>query len=98
MIHGRVPGIEKPVARIVQGTVMVSPDKEEKGFAPLDEVFEAGGTTFDTAHRYGNGDSERALSVARGRGPRDGVELTTEELAWLEGDEGKSGGGLAFSG
>ncbi|MEJ7842869.1 MAG: aldo/keto reductase [Rubrobacter sp.] len=74
MIYGRGPGIERPVARIVQGTVMVRSAEEEQGFALLDEVFEAGGTTFDTAHQYGNGDSERAFGRwVRGRGLRDEI-------------------------
>jgi aryl-alcohol dehydrogenase-like predicted oxidoreductase len=54
--YGRVPGVDKPVARIVQGTVMIRSEEagdEERSFALLDEVFAQGGTTFDTAHQYG---------------------------------------------
>jgi 1-deoxyxylulose-5-phosphate synthase len=68
--YGRVPHVEKPVARIVQGTVMIRSEEEgdeARSFALLDEVFAQGGTTFDTAHRYGGGDSERTL----GRWVRD---------------------------
>ncbi|MDQ4127046.1 MAG: aldo/keto reductase, partial [Actinomycetota bacterium] len=61
MNYGRVPGVEKPVARVVQGTVMIRSEEEEKSFTLLDEVFELGGTTFDTAHQYGGGDSERTF-------------------------------------
>ena len=56
MKYGRVSGVEKPVARIVQGTVMIRSEEEgdeEQSFALLDEVFARGGTTFDTAHQYG---------------------------------------------
>ena len=41
MNYGRVPGVEKPVARIVQGTVMIRAEEEgdeERSFALLDEV------------------------------------------------------------
>jgi aryl-alcohol dehydrogenase-like predicted oxidoreductase len=68
--YGRLPRVEKPVARIVQGTVMIRSEEEgdeARSFALLDEVFAQGGTTFDTAHRYGGGDSERTL----GRWVRD---------------------------
>ena len=74
MNYGRVPGVDKPVARIVQGTVMVRSEEVEKSFALLDEVFELGGTTFDTAHQYGGGDSERTFGRwVRERGLRDEV-------------------------
>jgi aryl-alcohol dehydrogenase-like predicted oxidoreductase len=62
--YGRVPGVDKPVARIVQGTVMIRSEEEgqeERSFSLLDEVFAEGGTTFDTAHQYGGGDCERTL-------------------------------------
>ena len=74
MIYGRVPGVEKPVARVVQGTVMVGSAELGRSFALLDEVFGAGGTAFDTAHQYGGGDSERAFGRwVRERGLRDEV-------------------------
>jgi aryl-alcohol dehydrogenase-like predicted oxidoreductase len=75
--YGQVPGVEKPVARIVQGTVMVRSEEErqeERSFALLDEVFAQGGTTFDTAHQYGGGDSERTFGRwVRDRGLREEV-------------------------
>jgi aryl-alcohol dehydrogenase-like predicted oxidoreductase len=75
--YGRVPGVEKPVARIVQGTVMIRSEEEgdeERSFALLDEVFAHGGTTFDTAHQYGRGDCERTLGRwVRDRGLREEV-------------------------
>jgi aryl-alcohol dehydrogenase-like predicted oxidoreductase len=75
--YGRVPGVEKPVARIVQGTVMIRSEEEgdeERSFALLDEVFAHGGTTFDTAHQYGGGDCERTLGRwVRDRGLREEV-------------------------
>ena len=74
MNYGRVQGVEKPVARIVQGTVMINSAEKERSFALLDEVFAEGGTTFDTAHQYGGGDSERTFGRwVRERGLRDEV-------------------------
>ena len=77
MNYGRVPGVEKPVAWIVQGTVMIRSEEEgqeERCFALLDEVFAEGGTTFDTAHQYGWGDCERTLGRwIRDRGLREEV-------------------------
>jgi aryl-alcohol dehydrogenase-like predicted oxidoreductase len=72
--YGRVPGIDKPVARVVQGTVMIRSEEAERSFALLDEVFELGGNAFDTAHQYGGGDSERTFGRwVRERGVRDEV-------------------------
>jgi aryl-alcohol dehydrogenase-like predicted oxidoreductase len=75
--YGRVPGVDKPVARIVQGTVMIRSEEEgqeERSLALLDEVFAQGGTTFDTAHQYGGGDCERTLGRwVRDRGLREEV-------------------------
>jgi aryl-alcohol dehydrogenase-like predicted oxidoreductase len=77
--YGRVPGVDKPVARIVQGTVMIGSEEEgqeERSFALLDEVYAQGGTTFDTAHQYGGGDCERTLGRwVRDRGLREEVVI-----------------------
>lgn len=61
MKYGHVPGVEKRVSRLVQGTIPVGTKKLEESFALLDAVVEQGGTTFDTAHVYGSGDNERAF-------------------------------------
>jgi len=61
MKYGKVPGIEKRVSRLVQGTVMVKSQELEKSFALLDAVWELGCTTFDTAAVYGSGDNERTV-------------------------------------
>lgn len=74
MIYGRVPGVGKRVARIVQGTVMLSSAEKGRSFALLDEVYELGGNAFDTAHQYGGGDCERVFGRwVRERGLRDEV-------------------------
>ena len=68
--------IAKPVARLVQGTVMISGADPEREFELLDAVFALGGNTFDTAHVYGNGANERAFGRwVRERGLRDQVVI-----------------------
>jgi len=61
MEYGYLPGVDKPISRLVQGTVMVNSRQLEKGFALLDDVFALGCTAFDTAHVYGSGDNERSV-------------------------------------
>ena len=76
MQYGSIDGIDKPISRLVQGTVMVNSEEIEKGFALLDEVFELGCTTFDTGHVYGNGDNERTVGRwINERGLRDKVVI-----------------------
>jgi aryl-alcohol dehydrogenase-like predicted oxidoreductase len=79
MEYGQLPGIDKPISRIVQGTVMISTDTLDDSFALLDAVFEGGCTTFDTAHGYGSGKVERALGQwIESRGIRDQVVILTK--------------------
>jgi aryl-alcohol dehydrogenase-like predicted oxidoreductase len=61
MEYGHVPGVAKPISRLVQGTVMLREDLIDENFALLDAVFDAGCTTYDTAHGYGGGQCERVL-------------------------------------
>lgn len=76
MQYSSLPDIDKPVSRLVQGTMMMNPSKQDEGFAILDACMEAGITTFDTAHVYGNGASERVLgSWINERGVRDDVVI-----------------------
>ena len=74
MQYGKVTGIDKPVARLVQGTMMLSSKALDRGFQLLDGVFEQGGNTFDAAHVYSSGDCERVLGRwIKDRGLRDKV-------------------------
>jgi len=76
MEYGKIEGVNKPISRLVQGTLMVSPERLEEGFALLDAVVAEGCTTFDTAHVYGNGENERIVGRwIRERGIRDKVVL-----------------------
>ncbi|HUV39456.1 MAG TPA: aldo/keto reductase, partial [Planctomycetota bacterium] len=79
MKYGNVPGIDKPVSRLVQGCVMLKPDNWESGANLLDDVFALGCRTFDTAHCYGSGGSERTLGRwITERGVRDKVVVITK--------------------
>ncbi len=75
MNYGRVPGVDKPVARVVQGTMMIGSDEEEeRSFALLDGLFALVGSNA--------GEQFRANAAACH------VRLTPEELAWLENGGG----------
>ena len=74
MKYGRIDGIEKPVSRMGQGTIMLRPDEQDAAFALLDAVFEGGVNLFDTAYLYNGGDCERAFGAwLAGRGVRGDV-------------------------
>lgn len=76
MLYGSLPGIPKPISRLVQGTVMVSSDRWDESARLLDDIFELGCTCFDTAHVYGGGDNERTVGRwIRERGIRDKVVI-----------------------
>jgi aryl-alcohol dehydrogenase-like predicted oxidoreductase len=80
MITGSIKGVDKKISRIVQGTAgIIGMDKLDESFALLDDVFSLGLNTFDTAHGYGRGDSERALGQwVEARGIRDEVVIITK--------------------
>ena len=76
MEYATLDGIPAKLSRIVQGSVMVSSDDQDAANALLDAVYEHGGRTFDTAHGYGGGKSERALGAwITSRGIRDEVVI-----------------------
>ena len=52
MHYGNIPGVTKPVSRLVQGTAntVFDPSKPDQAFALLDMAMEHGINTFDTAH------------------------------------------------
>ena len=99
MQYGTIPGLDKPVARLVQGADrnVTIPYTE----VLFDQYFELGGNCFDTSHAYRDGACERNLGAwIRSRGVRDEVVvfekggnppngtpegITQELLAGLEG-------------
>jgi aryl-alcohol dehydrogenase-like predicted oxidoreductase len=79
MKYGQISGLDKPVARIVQGTTVLDPADPAASFALLDAIFEQGGTTLDTAQSYLLGDAERLIGrwMAE-RGNRDQIVIVTK--------------------
>lgn len=76
MQYGNVPGLDKPVSRIVHGTIRANSKELDASFAVLDAALELGITTFDTAHVYGSGDNERTVGRwIKERGIRDKVVI-----------------------
>jgi aryl-alcohol dehydrogenase-like predicted oxidoreductase len=74
--YGSVPGIDKRVSRLVQGTVPIGTKKLVESFALMDAVVAQGGNTFETAHVYGGGDNERAFGQwLRDRDNREDVVI-----------------------
>jgi aryl-alcohol dehydrogenase-like predicted oxidoreductase len=61
MQYKTIPGIDKPISRLVQGTVMINSAEMDRSFALLDAIFAQGCNAFDTAHVYGQGDCERTV-------------------------------------
>ncbi|MBK6646039.1 MAG: aldo/keto reductase [Anaerolineales bacterium] len=86
MQYGEISGINKPVARIIQGTTMIGSDlNESESFALLDQIYELGGNTLDTAHIYGGGKSERVIGRwLQARGLRDNMVIITKGGAHSE--------------
>jgi aryl-alcohol dehydrogenase-like predicted oxidoreductase len=83
MRYGEISGVQKPVARVVQGTTMIGSDLDEyESFALLDQVYELGCNTLDTAHVYCGGNSERIIGRwMRARGLRDEIVIITKGAA-----------------
>lgn len=61
MKYGRIRGIEKPISKVVQGTVSITTKDQAATNMVLDAAFNHGINTFDTAHTYGSGECERSF-------------------------------------
>ncbi len=69
MQYGNIPGVSKPVSRLVQGTATdFNPSDPDACFALLDLALKYGINTFDTAHCYG---AERSKLVGQWMRDRD---------------------------
>ena len=76
MLYSDISGIDKPVSRLVQGTMWMNAGNLDAAFAALDAFHAAGGNCIDTAHIYGGGDNERAVGQwIHSRGVRDEVVI-----------------------
>ncbi len=79
MEYGNITNVDKPVSRLVQGTIMLSTAEEEYSFDLLDQVYAAGINTFDSGHLYGGGDCERTLGRwIEDRGLRNEIVILTK--------------------
>ncbi len=79
MEYGHIDGVDKPISRILHGTIMLKSNEEEQGFALLDGVYALGVNAFDCAHIYGGGQCERVLGKwIESRGIRDKVVILTK--------------------
>ena len=83
MQYAEISGVKKPVARVIQGSTMIGGDLDEaQSFALLDQVYELGCSTIDTAHVYCGGDSERILGRwIQARGLREEIVIITKGAA-----------------
>lgn len=72
----RIEGIDKPLSRVVLGTMIVSAKTRDESFALLDAAYAAGINTFDCAHVYSGGDSERCIGLwLEARGLRERIVI-----------------------
>jgi len=79
MQYGTIEGVDKPVSRLVLGTMIISSREQEQSDALLDAAFAQGCTTLDTAHVYGGGYSERGIGQwMSDRGNREQVVIVTK--------------------
>jgi predicted dehydrogenase/aryl-alcohol dehydrogenase-like predicted oxidoreductase len=77
MPYGRIPGVNKPVSRLVMGTMA----QQNPAHAALlfDEFYARGGNCFDTAHIYCGGNTERLLGQwIKNRGLREKVVVVAK--------------------
>lgn len=79
MHYSTIPGIAKPVSRLILGTMIISAQEKERSFALLDAVLALGGNALDTAHVYAGGNSERGIGQwMQARGNRDQVVIISK--------------------
>lgn len=76
MTYETFNGVANPVARLVLGTMIVNSNEIPKSFQLLDDAFELGYTTLDTAHAY---PSENAIGDwMQSRGVREKVVVLSK--------------------
>ena len=76
MRYAPVAGIDKPVSRLVLGSMRFGPARSAHWFTLLDRYVDGGGNCVDTAAVYGDGAAERTVGAwLAERGNRDEVVL-----------------------
>jgi len=79
MEYINVPGVSKPVSRLIKGSDYFTHDTYEKASANLDAFLAIGGNTIDTAHIYCGGLSEEVIGrYMEERGNRDKLVILTK--------------------
>jgi aryl-alcohol dehydrogenase-like predicted oxidoreductase len=63
MRYGSIPGLDKPVSRLVLGTMVFHTERQAQTDELLDTFVDAGGTAIDLANVYGRGQSEAAFGT-----------------------------------
>ena len=89
MKYGRIPGIEKPVSRLVMGVTLGGAQLLLPHASILfDEFFKNGGNCFDTAHIYGSADSILGQWI-KNRGIRSQVNILAKgaHTPWCNPDD-----------
>ena len=76
MKYAHIEGIDKPISRLLQGSIMLSADDRDGNFRLLDACFENGFNAFDTAHSYGAGLTDTEVGAwIKSRGIREEVAI-----------------------
>ena len=79
MQYGKVDRIDKPVSRIVQGSMVLDLEDIDASMALLDSLLKLGCNTIDLAHVYSGGKCERIVGDwMEARGNRDEIVILTK--------------------
>lgn len=79
MKYGTIDNINKPVSRIVLGTMIISTDSWDRSVDILDAALRNGINCFDSANVYAGGNSERAIGRwMEMRGNREEIVIATK--------------------
>ena len=76
MKYVQIPGVAKPLSRLVYGTGVRKLNSDDKKLAAacLDQAYEAGFRVFDTAHSYGRAEENLGAWI-KSRGVRDDIVI-----------------------
>ncbi len=79
MESGTIPGIDRPVSRLVMGSVAFPTMPPEAVHSLLDSFVEQGGTAVESAHDYGGGAAQRIIGDwLRSTGVREQLVVVTK--------------------
>ncbi len=75
MEYGKIPGVDKKVSHLCQGTIMLDPAREEYSFELMDTAIAQDINCFDCAVIYGDGNQGTFGKWVNARGVRDDIVL-----------------------